>query len=88
MRLLTGFSLSGFAAPAIAHDGPLLSMAHADFWGVCFIALAVLFASASVAISSRTKTLPEAPVGKEALSLDLAPALAGASKSIGSSVNA
>ena len=72
MKVLIGLSLLGFSAPGLAHDGPLLSMAHADFWAMLLIALAVLLASVSAIISALTKTLPEAPVITDSSARDLA----------------
>ena len=72
MKVLIGLSLLGFSAPVLAHDGPLLSMAHADFWAMLLIALAVLLASVSAIISALTKTLPEAPVITDSFARDLA----------------
>ena len=88
MKLLIGLSLLGFSAPALAHDGPLLSMAHADFWAMWLIAMAVLLASISAIISARTNTLPEAPVKQESFALDLAIEPVAVSKSFGRAANA
>lgn len=88
MKLIIGLSLLGFGAPAFAHDGPLLSMAHADFWAMWLIAVAVLLASIGAIISARTNTLPEAPVKQESFALDLATEPAAVSKSFGRAANA
>ena len=88
MKVLIGLSLLGFSAPVLAHDGPLLSMAHADFWAMLLIALAVLLASISAIISARTKTLPEAPEIADSFARDLASEPVAVSKSLGRAANA
>ena len=72
MRFAFGLTLTSFSGHVLAHDGPLFSMAHADFWGVWLIALAVLLMSLSVTIAVRTKTLPQPPVDKDPLALKVA----------------
>ena len=42
MRFAFGLTLTFSSGHALAHDGPLFSMAHADFWGMWLIALAIL----------------------------------------------
>ena len=71
MRFAFGLTLTFSSGHALAHDGPLLSMAHADFWGMWLIALAILLMSVSVTIAVRTKTLPKPPIDKDALALKL-----------------
>ena len=88
MKVLIGLSLLGLSAPVLAHDGPLLSMAHADFWAMLLIALAVLLASISTIISARTKTLPEAPEIADSFARDLATEPVAVSKSLGRAANA
>ena len=69
MRFAFGLTLTFSSGHALAHDGPLFSMAHADFWGMWLIALAILRMSVSVTIAVRTKTLPQPPVEKGVLAL-------------------
>ena len=69
MRFAIGLILTSFSGHVLAHDGPLFSMAHADFWGMWLIALAILLMSVSVTIAFRTKTLPQPPVEKGVLAL-------------------
>jgi hypothetical protein len=69
MKFAFGLTLIFFSEHALAHDGPLLSMAHADFWGMLLIALATLLMSLSTAIAVRTKTLPQPAIDKDVLAL-------------------
>jgi hypothetical protein len=69
MKFAFGLTVIFSSGHAFAHDGPLLSMAHADFWGMWLIALATLLMSLSVAIAGRIKTLPQPPIDKDALAL-------------------
>ena len=69
MKFAFGFALLFSSGHALAHDGPLLSMAHADLWGMWLIAIAALLMSLSVAIAVRIKTLPQPPIDKDALAL-------------------
>ena len=69
MRFAFGLTLIFSSGHALAHDGPLLSMAHADFWGMLLIALSTLLMSLGTAIAVRTKTLPQPPLSKDALAL-------------------
>tara|TARA_Y200000002_G_C22308095_1_gene507315 strand:- start:337 stop:606 length:270 start_codon:yes stop_codon:yes gene_type:complete len=71
MKFAFGLAVVFSSGHALAHDGPLLSMAHADFWGMWLIALAVLLMSLSVAIAVRRKTLPQPPIDKDALVLEV-----------------
>ena len=71
MKFAFGLALIFSSGQALAHDGPLLSMAHADLWGMWLIALAVLLMSLSVAIAVRIKTLPQPPIEKDALVLEV-----------------
>lgn len=69
MKFAFGLTLIFYSGHALAHDGPLLSMAHAEFWGMLLIALATLLMSLSTVIAVRTKTLPQSPIDKDALAL-------------------
>ena len=69
MRFAFGLTLTFSSGHALAHDGPLFSMAHADFWGMLLIALSTLLMSLGTAIAVRTKTLPQPPLNKDALVL-------------------
>ena len=71
MKFAFGLAVVFSSGHALAHDGPLLSMAHADFWGMWLIAIAALLMSLSVAIAVRIKTLPQPPIDKDALVLEV-----------------
>ena len=71
MKFAFGLALIFSSGHALAHDGLLLSMAHADFWGMWLIAIAALLMSLSVAIAVRIKTLPQPPIDKDALVLEV-----------------
>lgn len=44
--VLASFCLC-IAAPVFAHDGPLLSLEHADYWGLWLMAVGILLATAA-----------------------------------------
>ena len=71
MKIIFIFSALILGNAAIAHEGSLFSIAHAEYWGMWCIAIGILLATISVAFAVRTRKFPEAPIDKGLLDINI-----------------